>query len=137
MDAVFSIVEPEDVRWIYLSHEDHDHIGNLRRDARRCPNATLVTTWFMVERLHATTTLPIERMRWVNDGERFSAGDRTLTCRRAAAVRLAHHAWSLRPFDRRLLGRRLLRLGDCTTCRDVNDSTRASGAKASCSSNAW
>src|SRR5262249_42880749 len=26
---VFSLVEPEDVRWIYLSHDDVDHSGNL------------------------------------------------------------------------------------------------------------
>ena len=26
---VFSIVEPEDVRWLFLSHDDPDHTGNL------------------------------------------------------------------------------------------------------------
>jgi glyoxylase-like metal-dependent hydrolase (beta-lactamase superfamily II) len=24
---VFSLVDPEDVRWIFLSHDDGDHIG--------------------------------------------------------------------------------------------------------------
>ena len=26
---MFSIVEPDDVRWVFLSHDDHDHTGNL------------------------------------------------------------------------------------------------------------
>ena len=43
-EAVFSIVEPEDVRWIYLSHEDHDHTGNLVEMLELCRNAKLVTT---------------------------------------------------------------------------------------------
>ena len=68
MNAVFSIVEPEDVRWIYLSHEDHDHTGNLVEMLDRCPNAKLVTTGFMVERF-TDYMLPIDRMIWVNDGD--------------------------------------------------------------------
>jgi flavorubredoxin len=76
-EAVFSIVEPEDVRWIYLSHEDHDHTGNLVEMLELCRNAKLVTTWFMAERF-TDHMLPIERMRWVNNGERFSVGDREL-----------------------------------------------------------
>jgi flavorubredoxin len=77
MNAVFSVVEPEDVRWIYLSHEDHDHTGNLVEMLDRCRNATLVTTWFMAERF-TDQMLPFDRMRWVNDGEKFSVGDREL-----------------------------------------------------------
>lgn len=74
----FDIVDPADVRWIFLSHDDHDHTGNLLEVLDRAPNATLVTTWFMVERLAAAHALPMERMRWVNDGESFTAGDREL-----------------------------------------------------------
>lgn len=78
IDAVFSIVDPVDVRWVFLSHDDHDHVGNLVPVLELCPHATLVTTWFMVERLRGDHDLPLERMRWVNDGESFDAGDRTL-----------------------------------------------------------
>jgi SagB-type dehydrogenase family enzyme len=28
---VFSLVDPEDIRWIYLSHDDGDHMGSLHR----------------------------------------------------------------------------------------------------------
>ena len=51
LEKVFSVVEPEDVRWIFLSHDDGDHTGGLLDVLERCPNATLVTNFFSVERL--------------------------------------------------------------------------------------
>ena len=50
-EKVFSLVEPGDVRWIFLSHDDGDHTGGLLDALARCPNATLVTNFFSVERL--------------------------------------------------------------------------------------
>jgi flavorubredoxin len=78
MEAAFSLVDPADVRWIFLSHDDHDHIGNLPAVLDACPNATLITNWFTVERTIRAMELPLDRMRWVNPGESFDAGDRTL-----------------------------------------------------------
>jgi len=78
MHAAFSLVDPADVRWIFLSHDDHDHVGNLLPVLEACPAATLVTNWFTVERLQRSVPLPLDRMRWVNPGETFDAGDRTL-----------------------------------------------------------
>ena len=77
-EAAFSIVDPADVRWIFLSHDDHDHIGNLTSVLEACPKATLVTNWFTVERTVRAMELPLDRMRWVNPGESFDVGDRTL-----------------------------------------------------------
>jgi flavorubredoxin len=76
-DAAFSIVEPKDVRWIFLSHDDRDHSGNLMQVLDRCPNATLVTTFVAVGRM-TEYKLPPNRMQWVNDGQSWSIGDRTL-----------------------------------------------------------
>jgi flavorubredoxin len=79
LEQVFSVVEPEDVRWIFLSHDDGDHTGGLFEALDRCPNATLVTNFFSVERLALEKpALPIERMRWVDEGGSFDAGDRRL-----------------------------------------------------------
>jgi flavorubredoxin len=79
MKDVFSIVDPGDVRWIFLSHDDVDHAGNLAEVMEACPNATLITTWFMTERHTSAFDFPMERCRWVNDGDSWKAGDRTLT----------------------------------------------------------
>jgi flavorubredoxin len=79
LEQVFSLVEPEDVRWIFLSHDDGDHTGGLLDALERCPNATLVTNFFSVERLALEKpALPLERMRWIEPGGHFDAGDRVL-----------------------------------------------------------
>jgi flavorubredoxin len=78
LEDVFSLVEPEDVRWIYLSHDDVDHSGNLDQALAACPNASLVCNWAMVERHTNCFNFPLDRCRWVMDGEAFDIGDRTL-----------------------------------------------------------
>ena len=79
LEKVFSVVEPEDVRWIFLSHDDGDHTGGLLDVLERCRNATLVTNFFSVERLALEKpALPLQRMRWIEPGGSFDAGDRVL-----------------------------------------------------------
>jgi flavorubredoxin len=79
LEKVFSVVEPEDVRWIFLSHDDGDHTGGLLDVLEQCPRATLVTNFFSVERLALEKpALPLRRMRWIEPGGQFDAGDRTL-----------------------------------------------------------
>ena len=74
----FSIVDPVDVRWIYLSHDDVDHTGNLLEAMELCPHATLVCSWAMVERHTNAFAFPLERCRWVDDGDTIDLGDRQL-----------------------------------------------------------
>jgi flavorubredoxin len=78
LETAFSVVEPADVRWIFISHDDHDHIGNLDAVLDLCPQATLVGNWAMTARLFGDVELPLDRMRWIDQGEAFDAGDRTL-----------------------------------------------------------
>jgi hypothetical protein len=78
LEDVFGLVEPEDVRWVFLSHDDADHTGNLSQVMEACPNANLVCSWTLVERFSNAYDFPLHRCRWVNDGESFDAGDRTL-----------------------------------------------------------
>jgi flavorubredoxin len=75
---VFGLVEPEDVRWIFLSHDDVDHSGNLDEALTACPNARLVCNWAMVERHTNCFDFPLPRCRWIMDGESLDIGDRTL-----------------------------------------------------------
>lgn len=78
MADVFSIVDPADIRYVFLSHDDHDHVGNLVPLLEAAPQATLVTSWFSQERLAGDLHVPAERTRWLNDGDTFDAGGRTL-----------------------------------------------------------
>jgi len=76
---VFSLVDPDDVRWVFLSHDDHDHIGNLELVMDSCPNATLVASFSIVGRLAGDVELPLDRMRWLDAGGTLDAGDRTFS----------------------------------------------------------
>ena len=67
---VFSVVEPEDIRWVFLSHDDADHTGNVNALMALAPNATLVVNWFMQERMGASLATPLTRQRWVGHGDR-------------------------------------------------------------------
>jgi flavorubredoxin len=81
LEHAWNLVDPEDVRWVFLSHDDHDHAGNLRQVMDVCVNATLVTTWFSMARYAIDSEdawLPLQRARWVRDGESFDVGDRRL-----------------------------------------------------------
>jgi flavorubredoxin len=59
-------------------HTDHDHVGNLDLVLERCPNATLVGSFGIVGHLSGDRDLPLHRMRWLDPGDSFDAGDRTL-----------------------------------------------------------
>jgi flavorubredoxin len=78
LDDVFSLVEPADVRWIFLSHDDVDHTGNLDEAMTACPNAKLVCNWAMVERHTNCFDFPLERCQWVGHGDTIDVGDRIL-----------------------------------------------------------
>ena len=78
LEDVFGLVEPEDVQWVFLSHDDVDHSGNLDEVMERCPNAKLVCNWAMVERHSNCFNFPLERCRWIMHEESFDIGDRTM-----------------------------------------------------------
>jgi flavorubredoxin len=75
---VFSLVEPEDIKWVFISHDDVDHTGNLNALMERAPNATAVINWFMMERMGASLEVPPTRQMWLADGDTLDVGDRTL-----------------------------------------------------------
>ena len=75
---VANLVDLHSVRWIFLSHDDRDHSGNLLAALEACPNATLLTTWFMVGRMFEEWATPLDRVRFVNAGEVIDCGDRRL-----------------------------------------------------------
>ncbi|MFJ4779124.1 MBL fold metallo-hydrolase [Streptomyces sp. NPDC088762] len=82
LEAAWSVVDPLDVRWVFLTHDDRDHAGNLLAVLAACPNATLLTTWFSIGRMAEEWETPINRCRFVTDGDTVDAGDRTLVAKR-------------------------------------------------------
>jgi flavorubredoxin len=82
LDDAFNLVDPKRVHWVFLSHEDADHVGNLDEVMEACPNATLVCNWALTERHTNAFDFPLDRCRWMDDGIDFEIGDREFTVMR-------------------------------------------------------
>jgi glyoxylase-like metal-dependent hydrolase (beta-lactamase superfamily II) len=78
VDALESIVRPQDLRWIWLTHEDRDHTGSLHRLLELAPRATVVTTFMAIGRMLPERPFPLDRVRLINSGETLNVGDRNL-----------------------------------------------------------
>ena len=76
LEQVFGLVDPKDVRWVFLSHDDGDHTGSLLEVLERCPNATLICNFFSTERLALEKPLPLDRMVWHEQGDVVDLDDR-------------------------------------------------------------
>ncbi|HEX5614438.1 MAG TPA: MBL fold metallo-hydrolase [Acidimicrobiia bacterium] len=76
IEQVFGLVEPKDIRWVFLSHEDGDHVGALETVLDAAPQATLVLNMFGTERRALETAVPLERSIWREPGESFATADR-------------------------------------------------------------
>ncbi len=78
LEEVFAIVEPQDVRWLFLSHEDRDHSGSIVQIMEQCPKAKLVTNFLGLGKLHEEFDFDPRRIHVLNDGGTLDIGDRTV-----------------------------------------------------------
>jgi len=78
LDEVWRIVEPEDVRWLFISHEDRDHSGAIMQVMEMCPKAKLVTNFLGLGKLHEEFDFDPRRVHILNDGDSLDIGDRTV-----------------------------------------------------------
>jgi len=74
------LVEPADLRWIWLSHPDRDHTGSLYELLELAPQARIITTFLGVGICSIDRPLPMDRVFLLNPGQQLDLGDRTLTC---------------------------------------------------------
>jgi hypothetical protein len=79
MQALRSVIDVSDLRWIWLSHTDFDHIGSLHALLEENPRLRVITTFLGMGIMGLSQPLPPDRIRFVNPGERIVVGDRELT----------------------------------------------------------
>ena len=82
LEEAFNIVDPEDVRWLFISHEDRDHSGSISQVLETCPNARLITNFLGLGKLSEEFKIPLERVYLMNDGDQLDIGDRVVTALR-------------------------------------------------------
>jgi hypothetical protein len=76
LDALGSVIDIADIRWVWLSHPDRDHMGSLFDVLQAAPQARLVTTYAAVGYLGTEFALPIDRVFLLNPGQSLDLGDR-------------------------------------------------------------
>jgi flavorubredoxin len=79
MTALRSVIDPADLRWLWLTHTDFDHIGSLPVLLAENPQLRVITTFLGVGIMSLIDPLPMDRIALVNPGTSITVGDRTLT----------------------------------------------------------
>jgi flavorubredoxin len=79
MTALESVIDPGGLRWVWLTHDDADHTGNIQNVLEAAPNARLAANSLAVLRMSTTWPVPMRRVYWLNSGDSITAGDRKLT----------------------------------------------------------
>lgn len=77
MAALRAVVAPEALRWIWLTHVDADHVGNLAAVLAEAPQASVVTSYLGMGKL-GLLGHTLERPYLINPGEHLALRDRTL-----------------------------------------------------------
>ncbi|GAA1555513.1 hypothetical protein GCM10009789_06210 [Kribbella sancticallisti] len=78
MEALGTVLDPRDVRWIWLTHPDRDHTGALFDLLEAAPQAKVITTYLGAGIMSTERPLPMDRVYLLNPGQSLDVGDRTL-----------------------------------------------------------
>ena len=78
LDALSSIVDPSALRWVWLTHDDADHVGSIEQVLDLAPQARLVTNGFIALRMASWWHVPLDRVHAIREGDTLHVGDRTL-----------------------------------------------------------
>ena len=79
MNHLRSTIDLKDLRWLWLTHTDADHMGNLLPILAEAPNVRIVTTFLGMGKM-ALQQLPLDRVYLLNPGQELDVGDRKLLC---------------------------------------------------------
>ena len=78
LEALGSVIDPADLAWIWLTHDDADHTGSLPTLLRLAPSAGLATHGLGALRMNTSWPVPLDRVHAVAPGDRLDVGDRVL-----------------------------------------------------------
>ena len=82
LEALRSVIDPLDLRWLWLTHPHADHLGSLNALMQEVPHLRLVTTFMGYGYLTLSYEIPLDRIYLVNPGESLDVGDRQLSAYR-------------------------------------------------------
>jgi flavorubredoxin len=74
LDALWGLIDPADLRWVVVTHDDRDHSGALVDILVAAPQARLVINGVSLIRLSEEFALPSDRVVQVNPAQRLRLG---------------------------------------------------------------
>ncbi|MBD0712164.1 MULTISPECIES: MBL fold metallo-hydrolase [unclassified Streptomyces] len=80
--SLWSLIDPADLRWIVVTHDDRDHTGALARILAEAPGAKVLANAITLTRLSEEFDIPQDRAVTANPGSRVKTGDRELSFHR-------------------------------------------------------
>jgi Metallo-beta-lactamase superfamily len=80
LTALAQVIDPADVRWLWITHPDRDHTGGLWKLLQAAPKARLVTTFLGLGIMSLEWAIPLDRVFLLNPGQALDVGDRRLHC---------------------------------------------------------
>lgn len=75
--ALAGEIDLDDLKWIWLSHMDADHVGNLSRVLERAPNARVLTNFLGMGKMNLAG-LDVSRVQLLEPGAAFETGGHRL-----------------------------------------------------------
>ncbi len=78
LDALREVIDPADLKWIFVSHTDLDHIGNLDAVMEIAPNAKVVLPSLGAAKMGLRENFDMSRLVPMDHGQRLDLGDREL-----------------------------------------------------------
>lgn len=79
MQHLSTVIDPGDLRWLWLTHCHLDHLGSLQRILAAAPRLQVITTFLGVGIMSLFQPLPLDRVYLLNPGQKLNLGDRVLS----------------------------------------------------------
>jgi flavorubredoxin len=76
--ALESLIDPQELRWVWLTHDDLDHTGSIEEVLSVAPQARLATHALSALRMTTAWNVPMDRVFALSSGDTIDAGDRKL-----------------------------------------------------------
>jgi flavorubredoxin len=79
MRALRSVIDPADLKWLWITHTDYDHMGSLPLLLAEAPKLKVITTFLGMGIMSLFAPLPMDRVHLLNPGETMAVGNRNFT----------------------------------------------------------
>jgi glyoxylase-like metal-dependent hydrolase (beta-lactamase superfamily II) len=78
LEALQEVIDPADLRWIWISHTDLDHVFNLEAVLKLAPKAKVVIAGLGAAKFGLRGDFDMDRLHVLEAGQRLDVGDREL-----------------------------------------------------------